>query len=53
MQSLGALEDKQTRDKVLDHAADVFVAALFSTEGKEGMAAFVEKRKRQWAEDWK
>ena len=50
MQSLGALEDKQARDKVLDHAADVFVEALFSTEGKEGTAAFIEKRKPKWAQ---
>ena len=35
---------------VLDQAADIFVEALFSDEGKEGTAAFIEKRKPTWAQ---
>ena len=34
--------------ELLDHAADSFAAAVRSPEGREGTAAFVEKRKPAW-----
>ena len=35
--------------KLLDEAADAFAAALRGPEGREGVAAFLEKRKASWA----
>jgi isohexenylglutaconyl-CoA hydratase len=37
-------------EQLLDRAADDFTAAINSSEGKEGMAAFVEKRLPAWAQ---
>ena len=51
MQGLGTGDNKQAMAAVLDQAADVFTEALFSAEGKEGTAAFLEKRKPAWAQD--
>jgi len=50
LQSMDSVINKNNMDAVLDHAADVFVEALFSDEGKEGTAAFIEKRKPTWAQ---
>jgi isohexenylglutaconyl-CoA hydratase len=38
-------------DPLLDQAADAFAAALRGAEGREGVTAFLEKRKPAWAED--
>lgn len=42
-----------SRDKsgeaMMDHAADVFAACMLSSEGKEGISSFVEKRKPNWS----
>ena len=51
LQGLGAAIDNATIHSVLDHGADVFVEALLSDDGKEGTAAFIEKRKPSWATD--
>ncbi|MCT2532114.1 enoyl-CoA hydratase-related protein [SAR92 clade bacterium H231] len=51
LQSLGGAIDNATIDSVLDHGADVFAERLFSDEGKEGTAAFIEKRKPSWTTD--
>lgn len=36
-------------DALLDDAADAFAAALRSAEGREGVTAFIEKRRPGWA----
>jgi isohexenylglutaconyl-CoA hydratase len=38
-------------EPLLDQAADAFAAALRGAEGREGVTAFLEKRKPAWAED--
>ncbi len=38
-------------EPLLDQAADAFAAALRGDEGREGVTAFLEKRKPAWAED--
>jgi len=38
-------------EPLLDQAADAFAAALRGDEGREGVTAFLEKRKPGWAED--
>jgi isohexenylglutaconyl-CoA hydratase len=38
-------------EPLLDQAADAFAAALRGGEGREGVTAFLEKRKPTWAED--
>lgn len=40
-------------DALLDRAADDFVSAVRSEEGREGTRAFVEKRKPSWNIRWK
>lgn len=40
-------------DKLLDQAAEAFVSAVRSDEGREGTSAFVEKRKPAWNTGWK
>ena len=37
-------------EQLLDRASDDFSAAINSPEGAEGTAAFVEKRKPEWAQ---
>jgi isohexenylglutaconyl-CoA hydratase len=37
------------REELMDFAAQRFAAAMFSDEGREGIAAFLEKRKPRWA----
>ena len=37
-------------DPLLDDAADAFAAALRSAEGREGVTAFLEKRKAAWVD---
>lgn len=37
-------------DPLLDEAADAFAAALRSAEGREGVTAFIEKRKAAWVD---
>jgi isohexenylglutaconyl-CoA hydratase len=39
-------------DQLLDQAAENFVSAVRSDEGREGTAAFVEKRKPAWNVGW-
>jgi len=39
------------RPQALDFAARGFADCMLSAEGREGVAAFVEKRKPQWATD--
>jgi isohexenylglutaconyl-CoA hydratase len=39
---------RQTLDALLDDAADAFAAALRGGEGREGVAAFLEKRPATW-----
>ena len=50
LQSMDSVIHKNDMNPVLDQAADIFVKALFSAEGKEGTAAFIEKRKPSWAQ---
>jgi isohexenylglutaconyl-CoA hydratase len=38
-------------EPLLDQAADAFAAALRGAEGREGVTAFLEKRKPAWADD--
>src|SRR5215469_737727 len=38
-------------EALLDQAADAFAAALRGAEGREGVTAFLEKRKPAWAND--
>ncbi|HEV2547259.1 MAG TPA: enoyl-CoA hydratase/isomerase family protein [Stellaceae bacterium] len=38
-------------EPLLDRAADAFAAALRGPEGREGVTAFLEKRKPAWTED--
>lgn len=40
---------RRTRPDALDYASRGFAACMLSDEGREGMAAFVEKRKPVWA----
>jgi isohexenylglutaconyl-CoA hydratase len=42
---------RQPRSEALDFAADGFASCMLSAEGREGVAAFIEKRKPRWAED--
>ncbi|MGI9294578.1 MAG: enoyl-CoA hydratase/isomerase family protein [Pseudomonadales bacterium] len=41
---------RRPRAEALDFAADGFASCMLSDEGREGVAAFVEKRKAKWAE---
>lgn len=50
LQSFESVINPQDMNVILDQAADSFVDALFSDEGSEGTAAFLEKRKPEWAE---
>jgi isohexenylglutaconyl-CoA hydratase len=38
------------RDRLLDDAADAFAQALRGAEGREGVAAFLEKRRPSWVD---
>lgn len=42
---------RRPRPEALDFAARGFAACMLSEEGREGIAAFVEKRKPYWAQD--
>jgi isohexenylglutaconyl-CoA hydratase len=42
---------RRPRPEALDFAAQGFAACMLSEEGREGVTAFVEKRKPQWAND--
>lgn len=42
---------RRPRPDALDFAARGFAACMLSEEGREGIAAFVEKRKPYWAQD--
>jgi isohexenylglutaconyl-CoA hydratase len=42
---------RRPRSEALDFAADGFARCMLSAEGREGVAAFIEKRKPRWAED--
>ena len=42
---------RRTRPEALDFASRGFAKCMLSDEGKEGVSAFVEKRKPSWAED--
>ncbi len=42
---------RQTMPNALDFAAQGFASCMLSAEGREGVAAFVEKRKASWVED--
>ena len=42
---------RRPRAEALDFAARGFAACMLSEEGREGVAAFVEKRKPKWAND--
>lgn len=42
---------RRPRPEALDFAAEGFARCMLSDEGREGVAAFVEKRKPQWAQD--
>ena len=42
---------RRPRSEALDFAADGFASCMLSAEGREGVAAFIEKRKPRWAED--
>lgn len=45
-----ARESLPDLDGLLDHAAEVFAEASLGEEGREGVRAFVEKRKPRWAD---
>ena len=40
---------RRPRAEALDFAADGFASCMLSEEGREGVAAFIEKRKARWA----
>jgi isohexenylglutaconyl-CoA hydratase len=40
---------RRPRGEVLDFAADGFARCMLSDEGREGVSAFIEKRKASWA----
>ena len=42
---------RSPRGEALDFAADGFAACMLSDEGREGVAAFIQKRKPYWAEN--
>jgi isohexenylglutaconyl-CoA hydratase len=42
---------RRPRADALDFAADGFAACMLSDEGKEGVTAFIEKRKPSWAKE--
>ncbi|MDE2014314.1 MAG: enoyl-CoA hydratase/isomerase family protein [Alphaproteobacteria bacterium] len=42
---------RKPRAEALDFAAEGFARCMLSEEGREGVAAFLEKRKARWAED--
>jgi isohexenylglutaconyl-CoA hydratase len=42
---------RRPRPEALDFAAQGFAACLLGDEGREGVAAFLEKRKTRWADD--
>lgn len=42
---------RRPRSEALDFAADGFAACMLSAEGKEGVTAFIEKRKPSWAKE--
>jgi isohexenylglutaconyl-CoA hydratase len=42
-----------SRDEVRAHAATGFAKCMLGDEGKEGIAAFMEKRKPSWVETGK
>jgi len=39
----------RARDELLDQSADAFAECLRGPEGREGVTAFLEKRKPKWA----
>jgi isohexenylglutaconyl-CoA hydratase len=39
-----------SRDRLLDDAADAFAQALRGDEGREGVTAFLEKRRPRWVD---
>lgn len=41
---------RRPRAEALDFAADGFARCILSDEGREGVAAFIQKRKARWAE---
>ena len=41
---------RRPRAEALDFAADGFARCMLSDEGREGVAAFIEKRKPHWVE---
>ena len=42
---------RRPRGEALDFAARGFASCMLSDEGREGVAAFVEKRKPKWADE--
>lgn len=42
---------RRPRPEALDFAADGFAECMLSDEGREGVSAFIEKRKPRWAEE--
>jgi len=42
---------RQPRSHVLDFAARGFADCMLSEEGREGVSAFIEKRKPRWADE--
>ena len=45
------MDGARPRAEALDFAARGIAACMLSDEGREGVAAFVEKRKPYWAND--
>jgi len=41
---------KMSREELLEQSADAFAECLRGDEGREGVTAFLEKRKARWAE---
>jgi isohexenylglutaconyl-CoA hydratase len=41
---------KMPREELLEESADAFAECLRHDEGREGVTAFLEKRKARWAE---
>jgi isohexenylglutaconyl-CoA hydratase len=42
---------RRPRAEALDYAARGFASCMLGDEGREGVAAFVEKRKPNWADE--